>query len=487
MVPPFRTPRLFCPSSLRRACLGSFLMGLGLACAGKSPGKESTGTGGMGGVPASGPSGPDSSSDSTGGKDAGAASGGQTSGQQPDVYPPSSEDDPWFRVVIPGAQCADGSEYPIFVKKNEAVSDLVLTFEPGGACWDYETCTARGEQSRAFHLDGIAPNHMVALPPPLGTVEDGIPWGRMSPHLGLSDRSVPTAGYNQVYFPYCTGDAFLGNFAAKYENADGSDSVTIHHRGARNVELALSWLTEEFPSPDHLLVVGASAGALGSTMHYAQLREAFAPQRASLINDSGPIFPPGGPQTRARLAFAERYRTDALTARLDALLDAPTEQSLREDSGYILELLSRRFPEDRLLQTYFLSDLNYTIFSYVGFYEDESVENLLELWQEDTALLIEHIEDTDNWGYFIPGFRADNCSHTLTLLPALELTDPGYLSAVLRGSAQGYLRTELGALDFGDALKSTVDPDSDLVREFASDPQTAFTTQDEAYCLRWLD
>src|SRR5690606_32613927 len=128
---------------------------------------------------------------------------------------------PWTKVELDGAVCADGSQYKFFVKAAERSAGLVVTLEPGGACWDFATCGGDGEGTRAANLSGIADDHMTAMPPPLGNDPDGIPWSLMFPHLGISDRDAPTAEYDQVYLPYCTGDAFLGDFTATYASADG--------------------------------------------------------------------------------------------------------------------------------------------------------------------------------------------------------------------------------------------------------------------------
>jgi hypothetical protein len=389
----------------------------------------------------------------------------------------------WTKVELEGAVCADGSQYKFFVKVTERSVGLAVTLEPGGACWDYETCGGGGGTSRAANLQGIADDHMTAMPPPVGEQEGAIPWGLMFPHLGVSDEDVATRGYDQVYLPYCTGDSFSGDFTATYPSPDGEDELVIQHRGAANMEVVTSWLTATFPSPAQLLVVGSSAGGLGAMLHYAALRDAVSPGRSALINDSGPIFPPGGPQGPAREAFAERWHTDAFLAELDVRLGATEAQSLTEDSGHLLALLASAFPEDRFLMTYFLSDLNNSHFAYAELFEEPSLEDLQGLWLEDTEILVDTIEATDNWGYYLPGFRADNCSHTVTLLPVDQLNQLGYVTAALTGDANGYLRTDLGELTFADALDSVLATDTALVRQRAADPMTDFSDAQAAACL----
>lgn len=390
----------------------------------------------------------------------------------------------WTKVELEGAVCADGSPYQFFVKAASPSAGLVVTLEPGGACWDYATCGGDGGPSRAANLHGLSEDHMTATPPPLGTDPDAIPWGLMFPHLGLSDKDVATAEYDQVYLPYCTGDAFVGDFTASYPSPDGEETLEIEHRGAANMALVASWLSSAFPSPQHLLVVGSSAGGLGASFHYARLRDAVSPGRSSFINDSGPIFPPGGPQGAARQAFTERWRTADLYAELDARLGASGELSLTVDSGHLTALLAAAFPEDRFLVTYFQSDLDNSHFAYGELFDEPTVLDLQELWLEDSELLVDVIEATDNWGYYLPGFRADNCSHTVTLLPIDELNVLSYLVAAVRGTANGYLRTDLGELTFADALDSVLAPSGALLRARAADPGTDFTDAQAAACLQ---
>lgn len=414
-----------------------------------------------------------SSSDDDGGGGAGAGPG------------PGSNDAEWELVELDDTFCGDGSQYKFFVKRGDGAKNLVVTLEPGGGCWNYATCTGENGVLRVANLDGIDDDHMTALPPPLGKVEDGIPWGLMFPHLGGSDKSVATLDYNQVYFPYCTGDAFLGEFVAEYESDSSGDSIQIHHHGAHNLRVAQDWLKNEFTDVDHLLVTGASAGGLGATVNYAFIREALDPKRSSLLNDSGPLFPPGGPQDAARQAFAQRWQSDALLESLDELLGASDDERLVDDSGNINALLARHYDKDRFIAAHFMRDLNYSLFSYEGFFDDLSTEEVYELWEEDTQLLIDQMTDYPNWGYYLPGFRADGCSHVVGMLPIDEFTNSAYVGRALKGSADGYLRTDIGELNFGAALGSAIAESGEPIREQEDEPEAAFTEEEEAACRLW--
>ena len=67
--------------------------------------------------------------------------------------PPPAYDE-WLTIRLPGAVCGNGSEYKIFANFHEGSDDLLIMLEPGGACWDYDTCTGNSPLGAA-HPDGI--------------------------------------------------------------------------------------------------------------------------------------------------------------------------------------------------------------------------------------------------------------------------------------------------------------------------------------------
>lgn len=417
-------------------------------------------------------------------------------------FPDRSVYDEWLPVELEGAVCADGTPYKFFVKYVKGSTDLGITLEPGGACWDYLTCSGQGPGLLgALSLGGIDDDHMTALPPPLGEKEGAIPWGIMFPHIGESDRNVPTAEFNHVYFPYCTADGFTGDLSSTYTDSDGGEPITVEHRGRANLQLAAEWLEAEFSGAGYLHVMGASAGGLGATINYPLFRDAVEPTCASLINDSGPIFVGEGPQAAARGAFRQRWDLDDLYGELDERLGVTSgtgmggatsdDVSIDADIGNLTRLLSREFPNDRFLVTFFSLDLNYPQFSYLSSYADLSTDDLFALWAEDTELLVTEIEGLDNWGYFIPYFRPDNCSHCVSLLPVNELEDDEYAGQALQGRADGYLRTEVETegetTDFRDVMYAVLDPEAELPRVRAALEGEGFTAAGITACREGTD
>src|SRR5690349_13411634 len=88
-----------------------------------------------------------------------AAGCGDNSEHGPDV-PDRPSYGEWVAVEPEGAVCGNGSQYKFFVNYSETSNDLVVAFEPGGACWDYESCTGQSGIRGAANIDGIPEHHM---------------------------------------------------------------------------------------------------------------------------------------------------------------------------------------------------------------------------------------------------------------------------------------------------------------------------------------
>src|SRR5690606_32215793 len=197
----------------------------------------------------------------------------------------------------------------------------------------------------------------------------------------------------------------------------------------------------------------------------------------------------------------QRWDLDDLYGELDERLGVTSgtgmggatsdDVSIDADIGNLTRLLSREFPNDRFLVTFFSLDLNYPQFSYLSSYADLSTDDLFALWAEDTELLVTEIEGLDNWGYFIPYFRPDNCSHCVSLLPVNELEDDEYAGQALQGRADGYLRTEVETegetTDFRDVMYAVLDPEAELPRVRAALEGEGFTAAGITACREGTD
>jgi hypothetical protein len=45
----------------------------------------------------------------------------------------------WQRVALPGSICGNGSQYKFWYYDSPSSTNMVVMFEGGGACWDYDT------------------------------------------------------------------------------------------------------------------------------------------------------------------------------------------------------------------------------------------------------------------------------------------------------------------------------------------------------------
>ncbi|WP_437590861.1 pectin acetylesterase-family hydrolase [Sorangium sp. So ce1000] len=171
---------------------------------------------------------------------------------------------PGWNTVEPGGEttCARGDPFKYFVRKG-TVNRLVVEFRGGGACWSADTCSVAG----SLFQETVGED-------PLTT--------------GIYDHENPDnpfRDWHHVYIPYCTGDVHWGDNVVTY--GEGSQAVTIRHKGAVNVRAALGWIYENVPAPETIFVTGCSAGAYGAILWSAHLREHYKSASVVEFADSG--------------------------------------------------------------------------------------------------------------------------------------------------------------------------------------------------------
>lgn len=332
------------------------------------------------------------------------------------------EEGRWLMIEPPGRVCSNGSRYRFFVNLNHWSDDLLVVLEPGGACWDYESCSGSMGIRGAANPNGIEPDHMVrweAIVPLLHT--NGLDYDD-----GKSYPPPPTASYNKIFIPYCTGDIHAGNNVVDYPNPnDPSKPLKFHHKGHENVASVIEWINEHFNANlDTLFVTGCSAGGVGSLANYYFIRNGVGDvRRGVMLDDAGPIFPNSPYSKPLHAKVRESWNVDSIFS----LLPEEIEERLLEDFGNINAMLAEEFPEDRLANVYFRMDYNFTLYSYERFHEDTVLEGLLpksedyrreiyRMWWEDTRELLAMSDDYDNLGYYIPFFRPQNDSHCATII-----------------------------------------------------------------------
>jgi hypothetical protein len=333
--------------------------------------------------------------------------------------PPREAYETWIKVEPEGAVCGNGSQYKFWVNYSEQVDNLVVVMEPGGACWDFDSCTGRNGIRGAANVDGLPDDHFEFA-------------SVISPFLQRFDLTSPTRDWNMVYVPYCTGDVHTGNNVIEYEDETGVEApVTFHHAGHDNVGKVVEWIDGNFTHIPKMLITGCSAGGAGSITNYWFFRNGVtAAQQGYLLDDSGPIFPSGGYSAPLHQKVRDSWNTDSI------LTDLPTSFD-PDDFGTINSALAEAFPDDRLATTYFRRDMNFSLYSYERFYElDASVpedkDEIMSMWDADTQLLMDLYGPHPNLFYYLPYWRSLNDSHCTTLIsfPGSEIEAQGLDLAV---------------------------------------------------------
>lgn len=346
----------------------------------------------------------------------------------------------WQKVEVPGAICGNGSQYKIFVNYSDKSDNLLVYFEGGGACWDYEGCTGQNGIRGAANPNGIPDDYVIKLGQPQ----------LMSPFVWRNHPwdSVPTKDWNIVFIPYCTGDIFIGDKVITYEDPTGEQPDLLwHHAGFPNTLKVIDWMKAAFPHIPEMLVTGCSAGGAGSILNYHFIRHSLNADKGTLLNDSGPIYPAPDPS----------YKSYPLHQKIRSSwgLDSVEEQFLSgewgtppavldlTDYGTLNDALAAFYPNDRLAHTQFTMDGNYSGYSYEAFNgcgQGECPDLVHDYWAIDQANLMGLYDEYDNWGYWIPYFRPFNESHCTCILSFADtdITGTGmdmkdYINDLLKG------------------------------------------------------
>jgi hypothetical protein len=302
----------------------------------------------------------------------------------------------WEKVELPGTVCGNDSQYKIWVNWSKDSDNLVVVLEPGGACWDYDSCTGKNGVLGAANVDGLPDDHYQLAP-------------FISPFLNRDYEDSPSKQWNMVYVPYCTGDVHTGNAVATYSDGSG-DSIEFHHEGHADMEAIVSWIDGEFTHVPKMLVTGCSAGGVGSLVNYHFLRKGVhAAEKGYLLDDSGPVFPDPGYSTMMHTKIRQAWNLDSLAS------DLPAGFSF-DDMGTVNTALADEFPKDRLATTFFERDDDFSLYSYNRFYGNPTKDQVMSMWAADTDNLVSLYQTRDNLYYFLPYWRNVNDSHCTTVL-----------------------------------------------------------------------
>jgi hypothetical protein len=328
----------------------------------------------------------------------------------------------WVKVELPGTVCSDGSQFKFFVNYSNTSNDLEVNFEPGGACWDYDSCSGSAGVRGAANTNGIPDDHMSDYQ-----------------YLNFLRRTSdnPLQNYNMVFVSYCTGDVHTGDNTVTYTSSEpvdggtgegGTGELTYVHAGHANTMAVIGWLQKTFSTVPKLFVTGCSAGGAGAILNYSFIRDGLGEnvQCGYMLDDSGPIFSSMGPSMKLDATIRAAWNTDAVLDALDGKLPVAISD-LKNDYGLINTAVARQYPHDRLSLVAYRMDLNYSLYSYQRFFPGSTEAQIHALWWEDLQTTMNTFDSVANLSYYLPFFRSDNCSHCVSIPPIgnapLEPTD----------------------------------------------------------------
>ncbi len=316
----------------------------------------------------------------------------------------------WQRVELPGTVCSNGSQYKFWTYDSPSSNNLLIMFEGGGACWDYETCSGAAGVLGAANPNGLADDYITQfkaeyVSPLVNGADPGIPLRPINP--------IVTNGWDVVYMPYCTGDTHVGNSVVTYTDPTGQNPpITFRHAGFNNTRAAMQYLAGQFPNVNKLLVTGFSAGGVATAAGYYEARRTLQPNQGYMLNDSGPPMPaPNGSFNSRPLhdTIKQVWGLETLYGELPVTFD-------ENDFGSLTDMVAVEFPQDQLAYTGYSSDFNFSRFSYERFYPNQSQSQILARWRADQANLVSEMSAHPNFSYHIPWARPINDSHCSTII-----------------------------------------------------------------------
>lgn len=380
----------------------------------------------------------------------------------------------WLMHEPEGATCADGTQYRYFIKHRANSENVLVLYEGGGACWNFETCTAAAGSLGALGVDCVMRNrdkaeadkeHCITenyadtyYPLPSGitgaqldSFKALIPsWAQVTVDgvaidtvLPLASAGIATSGkhrdspvspmhdWNLVFVPYCTSDLYAGNKVAEYVNPeDPTDVVTFRHVGLQNSEIVAEELNKIFPNVPQFAMNGCSAGGAGVVATYHFFRSAMTGiGKGYVFSDAGPFFPTNPDETRKPAHSMELHTAVREAWGISSVFDkliADRPDILTEEPEHVSDLyrvLSETYPQDRFSVAHSQTDYNYSLYSYTSFNNMSSrarsaaeAKDIYQFWEDDNSNLIELLEPLPNFSTYMPYWRKTNDSHCISLI-----------------------------------------------------------------------
>jgi len=199
-----------------------------------------------------------------------------------------------------GCGLVDDSKFS-FILRTPALTEvndqeLVLEFMGGGACWSFDTCTAKSrgwngrETTSTWISENLAMQSIVQATVPVEGCTLPIVGGEM---WNWCNDAHPYKRWTSIVVPYCTGDIHMGNATTTYFSSNSIINVseTVRHRGAVNARVILRWMKKVFPNLKRIVVAGGSAGGFAACLWSAVVADMWPEARVAGLSDSAMHFP----------------------------------------------------------------------------------------------------------------------------------------------------------------------------------------------------
>lgn len=324
--------------------------------------------------------------------------------------PPGCQYDQQCILEVPGSQCADGSPAYVAVTTRRETENLLIYLEGGGACWDFNTC------SKGFAR-------------PLKRELPTTDWNQGSGIQNQADSHNPFRNFSVVDIPYCTGDVFGGRSTQEYQ-----PGYQIRHAGFENAQLSMELARVFFGSPEKVVLLGSSAGAIGVGFHFRTLERTFPASRRYVISDAGTPFKP--PYVRE-----ENYKKLIQTWNAKDTLPTFSDGTAVEHFGSLLEYNRKEFPNTRygLIQSY--SDYVMTFFA--GAVGTDDVLNAVKKTIIDVADNHIGTQVPNQRVFFVPGYNHTFMGTALNQTESLGVNLETWVSALINDEPYENIRPDL--------------------------------------------
>lgn len=366
--------------------------------------------------------------------------------------------DQWQLVTLDpstGAKCADGSPYKFFVKRRASTSNMMVTLEGGGACWDYKGCSSSvlgASVKNIFKSDDQ--KDVLSFLSPTALKYDAFLSNIMRDFVTVfpSDFNANyknrTQKWNNIYLPYCTADVHIGFGTTVYEDPEGKgEPLVVHHNGAVNALQVAAWARNNLQSPSQVMLNGFSAGGVGTSGLYYVARQVFShADKGFMINDAGPAwftdlngsdqdYPSKYLHTFGLKSWGTGLPRELNDGTNRSLLDWYADENQLGQYGFdktnlgsvntaTAKYMADYFPNDRLGFTTFQEDNLFGSFSYRRAFDDAAVQDYdarkaatLRYWKKDVNRFAEKMYGQPNYSYYLPATRKLVDGHVVSIDP----------------------------------------------------------------------